>query len=355
MTRVHHRPAKIHPPARTRSASAARTLRALVVVGPLAVAAGCASMAPGAGGGGGDDIAPDGGMSGSGEGSGDWGGNCPAIADPFAPSVLQDGIGYLASDQLGGRAPNTPGDVATRAYIEQAFRCAGLMPAGADGGFQQPFTAPDGTMTANVVGYLPGSDPALRSEIIIIGAHHDHLGTVGGQIYNGANDNASGAITVIALARALAAQHPKRTIGFVTFGYEEHVGNCEGSEYFAAHTPAALPIGSVKYMVNADMVGTYMQAGEVTVYGANAGTRGRTILDGLASSYSMLTLTHSGNADTDDSDFQAFADRSIPYVYFETWDEQCYHKPCDDTARIDFASMSKIAQLLRDLVVALAS
>jgi len=306
----------------------------------------------GPGGGGGDDVspAPDGGDVAPPPPS-----DCTLPADPFAPAVLKAGVGYLASDALGGRGPNTMGDFASRSYIADAFRCAGLSSGGDDDGYVQKFVAPDGTSTANLVGYLPGSDPSLASEIVLVSSHHDHLGTKGGEVYNGANDNASGTIALIAQAQALAKLHPKRTIAFVAFGYEEHDGNCEGSEYFAAHPPAALPAGNIKYMVDMDMVGTYPLAGELTVYGAASGSRGRTILNGLEPSYADLDFSFDGNADEDSSDFQAFADRGVPYVYFETWDEQCYHKPCDDIDRVDYASMSRVAQLAKDLIEGLAN
>jgi hypothetical protein len=279
--------------------------------------------------------------------------DCNLPADPFAVTELEAGVTYLASDNLAGRASNTPGDEATRKYIEDAFRCLGLTPGGPNGSFQQPFTAPDGTKAANVIGYLPGNDPTLASEVIIIGAHHDHLGTMGGEIYNGANDNASGTIALIAMARALKASPAKRTVGFVAFGYEEHDGNCEGSEYFVDHPPPALAMTNVKYMVDYDMVGTYALANELTVYGASAGSKARIALDGLAPTYAGIQMRHADNADSDSSDFQAFADLGKPYVYFETWDDACYHKPCDDAARIDYASMAKIARLGVELVKSL--
>jgi hypothetical protein len=281
------------------------------------------------------------------------GDDCMPPADPFAPATLGTGVAFLASDELAGRSSGTAGDRSARAYIEEAFRCVGLAPGLGDA-YVQPFVAPDGTAASNVVGYLPGSDPAVAGDIIVVSAHHDHLGTKGGQVYNGANDNASGVVALIAVARAVVARAPRRTIAFIAFGYEEHDGNCEGSEYYVRHAPAALPIDRVGYVVNLDMVGTYAIAKALAVYGAGAGSRGRAILDGLAPTYPALKLTHSGNADDDASDFQAFADRGIPYVYFETADEPCYHKPCDDAARIDVEGMSRIAHLGHDLVLGLA-
>ena len=103
------------------------------------------------------------------------------------------------------------------------------------------------------------------------------------------------------------------------------------------------------------MDGTYSIATDLTVYGASTGSKGRIALDALAPNYAGLRFTHSGNADSDASDFQAFADLGIPYVYFETWDEPCYHKPCDDAERIDYANMARIAKLGRDVTAALAN
>lgn len=323
----------------------------VVCLAALTLAVGCSSSFP-VGDDDDDDSGDDTGDN-TGDDTGPDGGNdCVTVGDPFARAELERGVSFLASDALGGRASNTDGDRATRAFIADAFRCAGLVPAGTDG-YDQPFVATDGTHAANVVGYVPGADPALAGDIVVVGAHHDHLGTQGGEIYNGANDNASGTIALIAVARAIAADPPPRTVAFVAFGYEENIGNCEGSEYYAAHAPAALPIDDVTYMVNLDMVGTYPRAGELTVYGAATGTRGRAAVAQHAPA--ALALSYDGDADTDDSDFQAFADRGVPYVYFETWDDECYHQPCDDADRVDYASMSQIAQLGRDVATAVAA
>lgn len=274
--------------------------------------------------------------------------------DPFDPASLEEDVRFLASDEMRGRAPDTPEDEAARAYIEERFACLGLAP-GMGQSFQQPFTAPDDLATANVVGVLPGGDPALVDEIIVVGAHHDHLGEKGGTIYNGANDNASGVSVLLAMAHAMVTRPtpPRRTIVFATFGYEENDGNCLGSEFYAAHPPDGLPVEDVVYMVNADMLGTYPSEGQVVAYGSLPDTPARLLLDDLASA-SDLDVRLGNRADNDSSDFQAFCDRGVPYVYFETWDRDCYHRPCDDADRLDYPHMSSIGALLSQVLVGLA-
>src|SRR5262245_33839977 len=180
----------------------------------------------------GDGTSSDGDGDGDGSSSGDAGpGDDGGVPDPgcsggaaFDVGALQATVQYLASDELGGRAPGTPGDEAARAYIEERFACLGLSPCGADGSFQQPFVTSSGKDTANVVGYLPGADPTVGSEIVLVGAHHDHLGQSGGEIFSGANDNASGVAAMLAMAHAFVQRGvvPRRTVAFVAFGYEEH-------------------------------------------------------------------------------------------------------------------------------------
>lgn len=286
--------------------------------------------------------------------SSDGGGSACRQGDPFDPASLAEDVQFLASDEMRGRAPDTPEDEAARAFIAERFACLGLAP-GMGQSFQQPFTAPDDLATANVVGILPGGDPALAGEIIVVGAHHDHLGEKGGTIYNGANDNASGVAVLLAMAHAMMTRPspPRRTIVFATFGYEENDGDCLGSEHYAAHPPDGLPVEDVVYMVNADMLGTYPSEGQVVAYGTLPDTPARLLLDDLAPA-SDLDVTLGNRADTDASDFQAFCDRGVPYVYFETWDRECYHRPCDDADRLDYPHMSAIGGLLSEVLVGLA-
>src|SRR6185369_13782719 len=126
--------------------------------------------------------------------------------------------------------------------------------------------------TANVVGMVQGTDPVLKSERVVVGAHHDHLGARGfdpflGEvevIHNGADDNASGVAGLLAIARtvALGKERPKRTVVFATFGAEEL--GLLGSKYYLRHPP--FPVEKIVAMVNLDMIGRSLD-GRVEIYG----------------------------------------------------------------------------------------
>jgi len=109
-------------------------------------------------------------------------------------------------------------------------------------------------MSLNAVGLLEGSDPVLKSETVLLTAHYDHLGVQNGRVYRGANDNASGTVAVMELARMFAqsAPRPKRSLLFVVFGSEEEI--MLGSFYYTAHP--LRPLAGTRAVVNLDMIAT---------------------------------------------------------------------------------------------------
>ncbi|HSE66877.1 MAG TPA: M28 family peptidase, partial [Gemmatimonadales bacterium] len=159
-------------------------------------------------------------------------GSLAAQSTADAISLLND-VRYLSDDKLQGRMIGSPGADTAAAYLSRRFKKVGLIPS--PGGWFQSFTvsrdAPaaahagiGGVTGKNVIGVLPGRDPKLRDEIILVGAHYDHLGLGGfgsldpdsnGKVHNGADDNASGAAALIHIARRLAVQPPARTVVFV--------------------------------------------------------------------------------------------------------------------------------------------
>jgi len=283
-------------------------------------------------------------------------GNDADGARGIAPAALEEEVQFLASDAMRGRAPGTAEDRELRAHIAERFAGLGLDPAA--GSFQQEFVDSRGRTTANVVAVLPGSDPQVAGEVIVIGAHHDHLGARDGKIWNGANDNASGVATVLAVAEAVAAQgeRPRRTIAFATFGSEE-IG-LEGSRYFARHPPAQVPLEDVVYMINLDMVGTYFNDDWVYAFGSFSRTPARAALDELLVARPDLTVELAASAveveGRGDSDYDSFCRAGIPYLYFFTEDDECYHRPCDDPERLDYRHMADIGELTAGALLWLA-
>jgi hypothetical protein len=271
--------------------------------------------------------------------------SCIADGKPYDIAVLRERVTLLAAPELDGRAPGTPGDARARAFITEQFTCLGLVPAGANGSYEQPFTD-DGDPTANIVGYVKGSDD--RGDIIVVGAHHDHLG--GG--YLGANDNASGVVALLAVAQALQqrATPPKRTIVFVTFGAEER--GMRGSTYFVKHPPEALPLARVVQMINLDMVGSHKSRGFVAAMGTFRGLAATSVLAKLDDRYPKLNVGLGGVARG--SDHEPFCKQGIPYVFFWTPDKSCYHRTCDTATRVDYPRLVDIAALAGDLTEALA-
>ncbi len=241
----------------------------------------------------------------------------------------------------------TDGDRATRAFLVDRFRCLGLVPAGDAGGYEQAFTD-DGHATANVLGYLKGTDPVVGDDIIVVAAHHDHLG--GG--FLGANDNASGTVALLAIAQAVTQRDhaPRRTILFAVFGAEE--AGMRGSYHYVAHAPEALPIDRVVQVINLDMVGSHASRGFVTAMGAFKRLAASPILARLDDAFPRLSVVAGGIARG--SDFEPFCKQGVPYVFFWTPDARCYHRRCDVAAKLDYPRMADIAALAGALTQELA-
>ena len=171
---------------------------------------------------------------------------------------MQDDTAYLSSAEMMGRMAGSAGCLAARAFIADRFAAYGLLPAGTDD-YYQPFLSPYGD-TANVVAYLPGQDAALAREVIVIGAHYDHLGVIDGQIYFGAHDDAAGVASLLEIARAAASlgARLRRTLVFIAFDAEEQ--GLLGSRHYVQQ-PAFPPIENTIYMINLDQIG-YLNVAE---------------------------------------------------------------------------------------------
>src|SRR5262249_7395680 len=148
-----------------------------------------------------------------------------------------------------------------------------------------------------------------------------------------------------------AKDPPRRTLAFVTFGAEEQ--GMLGSRHFAAHPPAALPMSRVVYFVNLDMVGSYASRKEVLAMGTFRDLPARRILDALDREHPSLSVLLGGRAAR--SDHEPFCKQGIPYVFFWTPDDRCYHEPCDAPGAIDRRHLAEIASLAGALSQRLAS
>ena len=187
----------------------------------------------------------------------------------------------------------------------------------------------------NVVGYLPGA----TDEYVIIGAHYDHLGLgeqyslapeKAGTIHPGADDNASGAAGVLALARYFSSHpRPARGILFIAFAGEEL--GLLGSTYYVNHP--LLPLNRASLMINMDMIGRIRDR-KVMVGGAPAGSRFRRILETLGPQYD-LDLDLSDTSVYGSSDHTSFKARQVPTLFFFSGLHADYHRPTDTWEKID--------------------
>ena len=249
------------------------------------------------------------------------------------------------------------------------------------------------TAAFNVVGILDGSDPVLKKEAIIIGAHYDHLG-LGGEgslvpgtsaVHHGADDNASGVAGLLELARSLSAQRPrpKRTIIFIAFSGEEE--GLLGSHHYVNNP--VVPIANTVAMINMDMIGrskdrklviggvgtaqewrtliSNAQLAESALVDANnptahasanipmvVGANGKTVVSSKTAEQLILTLNEDGYGPSDHSSFYA---KQIPVLFFWTGTHSDYHKPSDTADKINYEDEVRILNLVRRIVRDLGS
>ena len=220
------------------------------------------------------------------------------------------------------------------------------------------YLAHDRRPVRNVVGIMPGSDPAKAGEAIVIGAHYDHVGLGGrlsvtpertGEIHNGADDNASGTASIIEIARAAVAQRARfpRTLIFVAFAGEER--GLLGSAHYVSAPP--VPMSNTVAMLNLDMVGR--SRGAVDVSGLNVAESLKTELMAAAQATGMLDIRQEGPG-AGRSDDASFIDARVPAINFFTGFHPDYHRPTDDWDKIDKERTARVATLALEFAARIA-
>ncbi len=208
-----------------------------------------------------------------------------------------------------------------------------------------------GLATKNVVGVLEGAGPHA-DETIVVGAHYDHLGHGGlasgslaflsGDIHNGADDNASGTAMVMELARRLARRPDPldRRVVFIAFSGEEK--GLLGSRHYVEHP--LYPLDKTVMMINFDMVGRLNEKGELTVMGTGSTPGLESLVDAIGTSAGFKVKKVKGASDGfGGSDHESFYQKGVPILFPFTGLHADYHRPSDDSERINFAGMARIA------------
>ena len=280
----------------------------------------------------------------------------------------------LADDSLEGRGTGTRGSAKAATLIANEMRAAGLEPAGDSGYFQRVPVAMaarrmrDGSMgqgltllssladldtfpaaqrrpAVNVVGMIRGTDPVLKDSVILVDAHYDHLGigkpVNGDSIFNGADDDASGTVAVMEIAKAMArGPAPKRTVIFAATTGEE-VGLL-GTRWYVTHPVA--PLSRMTANLEIEMIGRPDSL---------AGGEGRAWLTGFDRSSMGKMFSDAGLPIGRDlrpeqgffarSDNIAFANAGIPAHTLSTFNlHRDYHQVTDDVSRVDFPHMTSV-------------
>lgn len=304
--------------------------------------------------------------------------------------AMRGHLSFLASDLLEGRGTPSRGLDLAAEYIAAQFRIAGLEAVGDDGYFQTadwtqikppprrnpnaPASATSATSVAqevepaptgpvkvrNVIGVLRGSDPVLRDSYILVTAHYDHLGIQGGKIFNGANDNGSGTVSVIELAKAFAAMKvkPKRSIVFMTFFGEEK--GLIGSRYYGKNP--IFPLAKTVAGINLEQVGRTddsegVQIAAANITGFDFSEVGEAIVQaGVATD--IKVWKHPVNSDRyfGQSDNQALADQGVPaHTISVAYGFPDYHAANDDWEKVDYANMEKVDRAIALAVLNIAN
>jgi len=271
-------------------------------------------------------------------------------------------VTYLASDELEGRETGTEGERLAADYLLKRFSEIGLQ--GIFGGAEPYYQYFKKTIKSNPHATEPDpNDPVIMGKnvgafldkgkkyTIIIGAHYDHLGygkegslyTGPPAIHNGADDNASGVAAMLRLAAYFKDKPLNNNILFLAFSGEEK--GLWGSNFFVDNSP--LTLDKINYMINMDMVGRLNKDRQLAIYGTGTTPVWDKILQSIKSPVFKKTLNASGMGPSDHTSFYL---EDLPVLHFFTGQHEDYHRPSDDTHKINFDGIMEITHYISSIV-----
>jgi hypothetical protein len=287
-----------------------------------------------------------------------------APSDTDLINDLKKDVTYLAADQLEGRAIGTDGEVKAAEYLAERFSEIGISPKGTDGFFQE-FTVSkpsnpheeavigtdgEGVTGRNVIGFIDNQ----AAQTIVIGAHFDHLGYGGSgslhrgdsAIHNGADDNASGTAALAALAELLVDEKHQSNFLFIAFSGEEN--GLWGSNYFVKNP--TIDLETVNYMINMDMVGRLNEEKTLAINGVGTSPSFVPALDLVNSDSLKLVTSESGVGPSDHTSFYL---QDLPVLHFFTGQHEDYHRPSDDSEKINYEGLLQVVRYIDRLIAQL--
>jgi hypothetical protein len=286
----------------------------------------------------------------------------PASGQDISEKNLHKHISYLASDKLKGRGTGTKEGQKAAEYIAKQFKKIGLTPKGDENtyfhqyGFKKS-ADPHGMSengpqlyALNVAGYLDNG----AANTIIIGGHYDHLGlgmdhnsleaNPEGKIHNGADDNASGTAGVIELARYFATNGVKEQHNFLFLAFSGEELGLYGSKKFTEYP--TIDLNTVSFMLNMDMVGRLNAERRIMVGGVGTAPEFVPVINQLKGDFTVKY----DSAGIGPSDHTSFYLKNIPVLFFFTGQHSDYHKPTDDTDKINFPGEKAVLELAAKVV-----
>jgi hypothetical protein len=261
----------------------------------------------------------------------------------------------LCARACAGRAPGTPEGRAARALVVDALGAAGVEPFAPGGGWEQPIAASGG---ANVIGRVRG---AGGGRALVVGAHYDHLGRVGGDTYWGADDNAAAVAILVEIAGALARSPGglDRDVIVCAFDGEEppwFLTDGMGSVELTRRPP--LPLDAIDLMVCLDLVGHALGAADwpaavrnsLLVFGAEKSAGTAALVDEVGPVDDLVVRRAGINLLPPLSDYHPFRERGVPFLFLTCGRWRHYHTPRDTPDRLDYRKMAATARWLERLV-----
>ncbi len=289
-------------------------------------------------------------------------------SDYQSENKIKEDVFFLADDKLEGRQTGAEGEKKASEYIANRFSELGLEAKGTNGYFQsfsfKPKTDPhqevsytvigtDSTITGtNVIGYMNNNAPYT----VVIGAHFDHLGYgAEGSLYrgedkaihNGADDNASGVALMLNLAGKLKNKNTSNNYLFMAFSAEEM--GLLGSNYFTKNS--TIDLTKANYMLNMDMVGRLKQDSTLAVYGVGTSPILKQVINASNTQFKLIEK----ESGIGPSDHTSFYNSDIPVLQFFTGQHEDYHKPSDDSDKLNYEGMEAISNYIFEIITELDS
>jgi Zn-dependent M28 family amino/carboxypeptidase len=272
---------------------------------------------------------------------------------------------FMASDAMQGRGSGTHDELVTAFYLASELRGMGISPMGDQGGYIQNVSGEfnfyrEGKKqwnTRNVIGVIPGHDPKLKDQVVLLTAHMDHIGVgkavEGDDIYNGADDDASGCVAVLQLAHTLSrGKPPRHTVIFAFFGSEETGG--QGDQYFLEHPP--VPLINIMANLEFEMIGradSAVKPDQLWLTGYDRTNLGPELAHHGAK---LVADPHPEQQFFQRSDNFALARKGIVAQTVSSFGlHRDYHQPSDDVAHVDFPHMEHAIQSMMKPVKWLAN